>query len=87
MLHGRTAEITVAFTAAPGNGTITPKNLITDQNGAAEAIWVLPDVPGDYAVTVTAPSLPGQAVTFTATATAPTGSASKIAAGGQTRVP
>lgn len=63
--------VAVEFTAAPGNGSIAPKNLISDENGAAEALWTLPDVPGDYTVTASAPALGLASVTFTATAVEP----------------
>src|SRR5205807_147385 len=73
------AGVAVTFAVAPGNGTITGPNQITDATGiAAVASWTLATTAGANTLTATATGLTGSPVTFTATGTA--GSAGSIAA-------
>lgn len=65
--------VSVAFQAT---GAVTPGTVVTDAQGVARASWTLGTVAGEQRVRATAEALPGDSVTFTATAAA--GAASQI---------
>lgn len=63
------AGVAVAWSAAPGNGTVTPVSSITDAAGRAQATWTLGATPGAQAVTATVAG--AGTVVFNATAATP----------------
>ena len=69
---GAVAGVTVTFSVAAGNGTITGAAVTTGADGIARVgSWTLPSAPGTYALTASLPGAGGSPVTFTAMGTAP----------------
>jgi hypothetical protein len=63
------AGVTVAFTVTGGNGTVSPRLVVTDAAGEATTTWTAGTIVGTNLVSATVDGV-GAALTFTATGTA-----------------
>jgi alpha-tubulin suppressor-like RCC1 family protein len=76
--------VTVTFAVASGGGTITGASQTSNASGVATlGGWTLPTAARQYTLTATATGVPGNGVTFTATATPDVPSTMETSGGGQ----
>ena len=75
------AAVTVEWSTASANGTVTPTSVATDANGMASSGWTLGSVSGNQTARATVSGASGSPATFTATAV-PDAAATLAPAGG-----